>query len=137
MSTDETPSDAMPDRRSATPWIIGGIVAFVMFVVLAGAGGLVWFAIGIFDDQAEAAIRADPAIAEAVGNISGIHLDFSATGAAVGEDEFAYRVEGERASGLLVGRFVTVDADTEDLREGSLRLDDGRVIRVGTASRSD
>ncbi len=130
-------SDAMPRRRAATPWIIGGVVAFVIVLVIAGAGSLVWFATDVFHDQAKAAIRADHAVVDAVGSISDIRFDFSATGTAAGEEDFAYRVVGERASGLLVGRFVTVDADTEDLREGSLRLDDGRVIRIGSAIRSD
>ncbi len=124
-------------RRSATPWIIGGIVAFVILLVIAGAGSVLWFGMDVFHDQAKTAIRADPAVVEAVGNISDIRFDFAATGTAAGPEDFAYRVEGERASGLLVGRFVTIDADTEDLREGSLRLDDGRVIRIGTALQPD
>ncbi len=130
-------SEHMLGRRSAAPWIIGGVVAFVMLLVIAGVGSVVWFGMDVFHDQAKTAIRADPAVVEAVGGISGIRFDFAATGAATGEDEFAYRVEGARSSGLLVGRFVTVDADTEDLREGSLRLDDGRVIPIGSALHSD
>ncbi len=134
---DSDTSEHTLGRRSAMPWIIGGVIAFVMLLLIAGAGSVLWFGMDVFHDQAKTAIRADPGVVEAVGSISDIRFDFAATGTAVGQEEFAYRVEGERASGLLVGRFVTVDADTEDLREGSLRLDDGRVIRIGTALQSD
>ena len=124
-------------RRSTTPWIIGGVIAFAMLLVVAVAGGLVWFGLGLFQEQAHTAIRADPAIADAVGSIITIDFDVAATAQATGDDEFAYRIQGERGRGLLVARFVTLDADSEDLRDGSLRLDDGRVVRVGSALRAD
>ena len=124
-------------RRSTTPWIIGGVIAFAMLLVVAVAGGLVWFGLGLFQEQAHTAIRADPAIADAVGSFMTIHFDVAATAQATGDDEFAYRIQGERGRGLLVARFVTLDADSEDLRDGSLRLDDGRVVRVGSALRAD
>lgn len=130
-------SDCAPGRRSRTPWIIGGIIALAMLLVIAAAGGVLWFGLGLFQAQAHAAIRADPAIADAVGNVTAIDFDVAATAQATGDDEFAYWIEGERGRGLLVARFITLDADTEDLREGSLRLDDGRVVRGGTALRPD
>ena len=132
MST-PTPDGETPRRRSKTPWIIGGAVALLLLLLVGAAGSLVWYGIGEFNDQAGAAIRADPAVVDAVGAITGIRLDFSATGNAPGDEEFAYRITGERASGLLVGRFVTVDADNEELRDGTLTLDGGRVIAIGTS----
>ncbi|MFZ1390894.1 MAG: hypothetical protein WAS23_04805 [Dokdonella sp.] len=134
--SESLPHRDVPRRRSATSWIIGGVVALFVLLVVGAAGGFVWYGIGLFNDQAGAAIRADPGVVDAVGAISEIHLDFSATGEAPGSEEFAYRITGERAQGLLVGRFVTVDADTEELREGSLTLDDGRVIAIGTVRNS-
>lgn len=116
--------------------MIGGVVGLAVLLTVAAAGSVLWLALGVFHEQARTAIRADSAIADALGTITDIRFDFAATSAAPGGEEFAYRLEGERASGLLTGRFVTVDADTEDLREGSLRLDDGRVVRIGTALRS-
>jgi hypothetical protein len=130
-------SEVAPRRRPALPWIIGGIVTLVMLLAVASIGGVVWLGLNTFHEQAETAIRADPVVVDALGSITNVELDFTATGNAEGEEEFAYRVTGERASGLLVGRFVTVDADTEDLREGTLTLDDGRVINIGTALRAD
>lgn len=131
---DSTSADSMPVRRSRTPWIVGGIIALVMIVLLGAAASVAWFGMSTFNDQAHAAIRADTAIVDAIGTITDISLDFEATGNAPGDEEFAYRVIGERASGLLVGRFVTINSDIEDLREGTLTLDDGRVIVVGSTA---
>ena len=129
---DPSHAEATRTRRSRTPWIIGGIVAVVLLLVLSAVVSFFWFGINTFNDQAFAAIRADPAIVDAVGKISEIHVDFQATGDAPGDEEFAYRIIGDRASGLLIGRFVTISAEIEDLREGTLRLDDGQVITVGS-----
>jgi hypothetical protein len=130
-------SDALPRRRPALPWIIGGIVTLVMVIAVTAIGGVIWLGLDTFHGQAETAIRADPAIVDALGRITDVEFDFTATGEAQGDEEFAYRVTGERASGLLVGRFVTVDADTEDLREGTLTLDGGQIVNIGTALRAD
>ena len=129
-------NDALPRRRSRMPWIIGGIVAMVVLLVLGVLASVVWSGVNSFNDQAYTAIRADPAIVDAVGKISDIHLDFEATGDAPGDEEFAYRIIGDRASGLLVGRFVTIDAETEDLREGALTLDEAPHTASVSLSRS-
>lgn len=130
---------SLPDepqrRRSGAPWIVGGLVALVVLAMFAAVGGLFWYGLGEFNTQAGSAIRADPAVAGAVGPIKAIHFDFIGTGEAPGADDFAYRVEGERASGLLVGRFVTISADSEELRSGTLTLDDGRRVAIGTTHR--
>lgn len=130
-------AEATHARRSRIPWIIGGIVAAVLLLALGTVASVAWFGISTFNDQAYTAIRADPAIVDAVGKISEIHIDFEATGNAPGDEEFAYRITGDRASGLLVGRFVTIDDEIEDLREGTLSLDDGQVIVVGSARSRD
>ena len=109
----------------------------VLLIVLGVLASVVWSGVNAFNDQADTAIRADPAIVAALGKIAEIHLDVDVTGNAPGDEEFAYRISGDLASGLLVGRFVTIDAETEDLREGTLRLDDGRVIVVGSARSDD
>ncbi len=129
--------DALPPRRSRTAWIIGGSVAFVLLLVLGAVASVAWYGIRVFNEHADAAIRADPAIVDALGRITEIHIDFVATGDAPGDEEFAYRIIGDRGRGLLVGRFVTIDAEIEDLREGTLTLDDGRVIVVGTGRSGD
>lgn len=116
--------------RRAAPWIAGGFLALMVLGVLAAVGSVAWYGFGMFNDQAKAAIRNNPGVIEAVGEIREIRMDFTATGNTSGAETFAYRIEGERANGLLVGRFVTVSGDAEELREGRLTLDDGRVIAL-------
>lgn len=114
-------------------WIVGSFFMLVMLILLGIVATLFWFGIETFNSQAHEAIRAEPAIVQAVGEITDISLDLGATGDAAGDEEFAYRIEGTRASGLLVGEFVTIDAETEELRRGTLTLDDGRIIRIGVS----
>ena len=75
---------ALPRRRSRTPWIIGSIVAMILLIVLGVLASVVWSGVNAFNDQADTAIRADPAIVAALGKIAEIHLDVDATGNAPG-----------------------------------------------------
>lgn len=127
------PASTTSPRRYLAAWVIGGLIALAGLLLIGAVGVFFYFGINLFNEQARAAIRADPAVTAAVGTIADIEFDFTATGHAPGAEDFAYRVSGDRASGLLVGRFVTVDADTEELRSGILTLEDGRVIRIGTS----
>ncbi|MCB1609787.1 MAG: hypothetical protein KDI71_22735 [Xanthomonadales bacterium] len=115
------------------PWLwwllaLFGIFAFMALAVTA----LGWIGFKIFTEQALIAIRADPVVRSAVGQVHDIELDFTATFNAPDVNEFGYRIDGERIDGLLVGEFITIDADHEELRSGTLRLDDGRVLEIGT-----
>ena len=112
-------NDALPRRRSRMPWIIGGIVAMVVLLVLGVLASVVWSGVNSFNDQAYTAIRADPAIVDAVGKISDIHLDFEATGDAPGDEEFAYRIIGDRASGLPLSEVA--QTTNNRFREGRSR----------------
>ena len=115
------------------PWLwwllaLFGIFAFMALAVTA----LGWIGFKIFTEQALIAIRADPVVRSAVGQVHDIELDFTATFNAPDVNEFGYRIDGERIDGLLVGEIITIDADHEELRSGTLRLDDGRVLEIGT-----
>ncbi|MEZ5461264.1 hypothetical protein [Dokdonella sp.] len=125
------PAPAPSKGHPAAVWIIAGVSGFFVVAVFVLAGSFLWVGFQEFSEQARTAIRNDPDIRAAVGEIRDIHFDLTATGDAPGDEEFAFRVEGSRASGLLVGRFVTVNANTEDLRSGQLFLEDGRVIQFG------
>jgi len=111
-------------------WLIFGLFAMFALMTIVVAGGT-WFGIKIFREQALVAIQADPAVIAELGEVHDISLDFTATLDAPGPEEFAFQVDGELADGLLVGRFVTIDADHEELRDGTLMLENGRTIAVG------
>ncbi len=128
-----TPAHYAPAPQSgrALLWLLLGVLgmfAFMTLVVLLAG----WIGFKIFTEQALEAIRADPVVTAAVGEVHEISLDFTATFQAPDPDEFAYRIDGERSDGLLVGRFITIDADHEELRDGTLTLDDGQVLAIGT-----
>ncbi|MBS7457026.1 hypothetical protein [Coralloluteibacterium stylophorae] len=89
----------------------------------------------MFQEQAQAALQADAAVAEHIGEIMVLEMDADATEAAPGEDTFVFDIAGSRGSGRVVADFITIDADTEQLGPGTLRLDDGRAIRLPSSTR--
>lgn len=89
----------------------------------------------LFQEQAQAALQADAAVAEHIGEITALEMDALATEAAPGDDTFVFDIAGSRGSGRVVADFITVDADTEQLGPGTLRLDDGRAIRLPSSTR--
>ena len=124
-------SNAARPKHSPWLWALLGLLGMFAFMALA-VGALAWIGFSIFTEQALAAIRADPVVISAVGEVHAISLDFSATMNAPGDDEFGYQIDGERADALLVGRFITIDGEHEELRDGSLTLEDGTVLAIGT-----
>lgn len=123
--------------RRAAPWIAGGVLALLVLIAIAAVGSFAWYGFGLFNDQAKAAIHNNPGVIEALGEIREITFDITATGNEPGAETFAYRVKGERASGLLVGRFVTISGDAEELRNGRLTLENGRVIALPDSATPD
>jgi hypothetical protein len=83
-----------------------------------------------FVRQAQTALNANPVVIEHIGRIDQIDSDWKATGDAEGDDVFAFRVSGKKGSGLVVAEFETVDADTEELRGGSLTLASGEKFQL-------
>lgn len=127
---DPDPQPAQP--RRVWPWVLGGVLALVFLLFVGLVASVIWIGGDLFLTQAETAIREDPQVRAHLGTLNKVELDFLATGSAPGVEEFAFRVEGTLGSGLLVGEFITTDAEHEELRSGELRLDDGRRIAIGT-----
>ncbi len=96
-------------------------------IAIAALGGAVWWGWVLFLDQAREALQANAVVQEHVGSIASMELDFVATGEVSGEDVFVFDLVGTKGSGRATGRFVTVDADTEELVSGSLELPSGEV----------
>ncbi len=83
----------------------------------------------LFAQQARAAVQRYPETARHLGRIQRFSYNDEATMAAAGALTFVFDVAGSEGSGTLSADFITVDADTERLGEGTLTLSDGRVIR--------
>ncbi len=112
----------MKQQGGIVPLLIGcGAMIVIAVVVVAFLG---W---NLFSDQAKDALATNPVIQEHIGEVRSISVDLEGTGDAPGGDVFVFRIEGSRTSGTVTAEFVTVDADTEEIRSGTLELDSGET----------
>ncbi len=103
-----------------------GIAGFV-FLIVVGIGGLAFWGWNLFADQAKVALNKNSVIRQYIGQIEQIEVDLIATGNEEGEDVFVFRIEGPKGTGVVTAEFVTIDADAEEIRSGSLQLPTGET----------
>jgi hypothetical protein len=111
-------------------WIIVGIVVgggVLMVALCAGLGLWGWREVS---EQFRMAMNENTVIREHLGEVSEISVDFTATGEVPGDDVFVYNVTGEKGTGVVSAEFLTVDADSERIASGTLKLPDGRVLEL-------
>lgn len=102
----------------------GGCLILGVVAVVAG-GLLIKFGLGFFAEQVEADLRDNPVIIEHLGQLEELKLDFEATLAAPGEDDYVFEASGTKGTGTLRVTSVTVDDETEDVVAGTLQLASG------------
>ncbi len=119
----------MVNRKKA---LIAGVLgaAGCGLLVLLGTAGVVFVGWNLFQDQAEKALDANPVIRQHVGEIERIEADLVASALAEGVDDFVFRIEGTKGTGVVAAEFVTIDADTEEIRSGTLRLSSGETYEL-------
>ena len=114
-----------PAARGCLFWgLVIGALGMALFVALFAAAA--WFGLGLFAEQARTAMQENAVIRQHIGRIARADLDFMASMAESDMDTFVFDLEGDRDKGRVIAEFVTVDADTERLGDGRLRLADGR-----------
>jgi hypothetical protein len=118
-------------------WVIAVVVGLVgggalAAVLCCGAlgyfgFGLASFGMGVVAEQVKTDLRGNPVIEEHLGTITSIEVDWTASAAAEGEDEFVFDVEGPKGKGRLRVVTVTIDQNTEDVVSGTLELSSGET----------
>jgi len=99
-----------------------GVLAVMCFVC---CGGVFFGTTRMLKGQVQQAIQPNPVVQEHIGEIEDIDLDWVASMEAP-EDVFVYELQGSKANATVEVITETVDADTEALISGKLRLPDGR-----------
>lgn len=100
-------------------------VACVALILLAGVVKLVSWATSIIVDGAQMAMEENPVIRTHLGEIEEVDIEWIKTGREEGDETFAFTVTGTKGRGLVVADFISVDEETEEMRNGTLTLDDG------------
>ncbi len=111
----------------------GCVVAIVLaalagIVLVAGGVWLMGFGLDVFAEQVKQDIQDNPVVLEHIGRIETIEANLSATAAEPNEDIFVYEIEGTKSNAVLTAVTITVDANTEKVTWGQLRMPSGEVL---------
>lgn len=126
------PPDPEP-RGSRIPLIFFMVFAIVGVGLVAMVGYLGFSTWNDIHQQVHEALEANEVVTEHLGSIVSVEFDVSSTNAEPGENTFVFEVEGTRATGRVSVDLITIDADTELLVGGTLRVDDGRTFPLGAS----
>lgn len=125
-----TPTEGKPGGGRTTMGIIIGCAGCgVLAAVTVAIGGwlLVSFGLNLFTEQVAKALRDNSVVREHLGELKELELDFLASSAESGPDDFVFHATGSEASGTITATCITVDADTEEVTAGTLRLENGET----------
>ena len=126
---DDSPAAPRDDEMSGgcgcvLPAVLAG--AAVTVLLCAGLGGVAYWGWTMFEGQAAEAIGRNAVVREHLGEVESVDADLVATGEAA-DDVFVFEVRGTKGAGTVSAELVSVEADTEEVRSGTLRLPSGEV----------
>jgi hypothetical protein len=114
--------------RSRLPLILLGLFAAGGVALVAVVGYLGYTGWQAFQAQTRAALEANPVIRENLGRIESLEFDLSKSSEFEDINTFVMRVHGTLGDGEVTAALVTKEEDIEELVDGELRLEDGRVL---------
>lgn len=83
----------------------GGMTVLIVLLVVGGAcvllccgggGAFFWFGSNVFSEQVRNELRDNPVIAERIGEIRSMKVDWTKSAAAEGEDVYVFNIEGTK-----------------------------------------
>jgi hypothetical protein len=95
---------------------LGGLLVAGFLVLVFGVGG------NLIATQVGADLEDNPVLAEHVGDGRTYDIEWIQSGMHPDNDTFVFRVKGSKGSGLLTAKCITVDADHEDVTEGTIQV---------------
>jgi hypothetical protein len=115
-------------RKSKVSFVVWGCVGLGVVGIVAVAV-IVWLFIhwgmGMFEEQVKMDLRDNPVVIEHLGRLDSLEVMWSASMAAPGTDEFVFRAEGTKGTGVIRAVCVTRSADREEVVSGTLEMSDG------------
>jgi hypothetical protein len=96
--------------------------------LLFGGWALMKLGLGVFADEVESELRANPVVIEHIGRIEEFDLDLGASVAEEGDDDFVFKVSGTKGSGLVTATCVTNADGIEEVVAGTIQLESGETL---------
>lgn len=91
-------------------------------------GGIAWWGWHQFVTQATTAMNEHPVVAEHIGPIHRVDIDWSTTNDEPDDNTFAFHVSGDRGNGTVIARFLSEDDEHERIDGGRLVMADGSSV---------
>ncbi len=115
-------------RKKVLVFGCGGCAVVIILAMVFGGWALLKVGLGVFSDEVESELRSNPVIIEHVGRIEEFELDFSASVAEEGSEDFIFRVSGTKGSGLVTATCVTNADGMEEVVAGTIQLESGETL---------
>lgn len=123
------------NRRTAL--MVVGAIFGGMLLLFAMCGGLFYYGSQEFERQVAEAFERNPVIQDYIGSEIVVTYDEAQSMELPGPTEFCYDVSGPQGTGTVYADLVTVDADTEKIGYGVLKLSSGEAYDLITGEEVD
>jgi hypothetical protein len=120
--------------RRSFPWSrtlvigCGGCAVILALAAIFGGWAVMRFGLGVFTDEVENDLRSNPVVLDHIGRIEEFDLDFGASIATEGEEDFVFRVSGTKGSGRISATCVTTSEGVEKVVAGTIQLESGETV---------
>ena len=115
-------------KGSRLPLILLGAFSVGCVALVAVVGYLSYTGLKTFQRETRTALEANAVIRENLGAIESIEFDLTKSSDFEDDNTFVMRVYGSLGEGEVTAALVQNEPDTQELVDGELRLDDGRVL---------
>lgn len=115
--------------RKSDQKLIGclAIAVVALVTVVGGVAALLFWGWGMYVDQVKSELNGNPVIQEHIGTIEDLSVNLVASSELDDENTFVFDVKGDKGEGVVTAELVSIDADTEELRSGTLELTTGET----------
>ena len=124
------PYGPKPSSPKLWLWLLLGFGGLAGLCCCGGSIGVVMFGMNVVTAEVADQLRDNPKFREHIGELQEMNVDWAASAAKDEEDTFIYTVKGDKGSGTITVQQITDDDGNEQIVEASLRLSDGRQVKI-------
>jgi hypothetical protein len=106
----------------------GGCAVITFITIIGGGWFFVQFGMAVLADQVQAELQDNPVVIEHLGRIENFEMEMMKSMSTSIEDEYIFRAEGTKDSGVITAICITLDSETEDVTSGTLQVSSGEIF---------
>ncbi len=106
----------------------GGCAVVTLVAIFGGGWFFVQFGMTVLADQVQAELQDNPVVIEHLGRIENFEMEMMKSMSTSIEDEYIFRAEGTKDSGVITAICITLDSETEEVTSGTLQVSSGEIF---------